>query len=109
MGKREGSLPPEYVKLLKVSELKKKYSLCVFFFVLCIFFFPFTTKLILVLEQSGRQRWSPTKSQWTRWSKIYFFILEGENNPIIIGFVGKLKCFFSSKNPRKRSVRCHIT
>lgn len=25
MGKREGSLPPEYVKLLKVSELKKYY------------------------------------------------------------------------------------
>ncbi|NXM83204.1 ICAL protein, partial [Oenanthe oenanthe] len=30
MGKREGSLPPEYVKLLKVSELKNTLFMCVF-------------------------------------------------------------------------------
>ncbi|NXS21720.1 ICAL protein, partial [Mystacornis crossleyi] len=30
MGKREGSLPPEYVKLLKVSELKSTFFMCVF-------------------------------------------------------------------------------
>ncbi|NXE40802.1 ICAL protein, partial [Ptilorrhoa leucosticta] len=33
MGKREGSLPPEYVKLLKVSELKNTFFMCVFFHV----------------------------------------------------------------------------
>ncbi|NXY23653.1 ICAL protein, partial [Atrichornis clamosus] len=31
MGKREGSLPPEYLKLLKVSELKNILFMCVFF------------------------------------------------------------------------------
>ncbi|NXC91653.1 ICAL protein, partial [Cercotrichas coryphoeus] len=30
MGKREGSLPPEYVKLLQVSELKNTFFMCVF-------------------------------------------------------------------------------
>ncbi|NWV34736.1 ICAL protein, partial [Grantiella picta] len=28
LGKREGSLPPEYIELLKVSEFKKPHSLC---------------------------------------------------------------------------------
>lgn len=40
MGKREGSLPPEYVKLLKVSELKKKLLFMHVFFHIVWFLLP---------------------------------------------------------------------
>lgn len=60
LGKREGSLPPEYVKLLKVSELKNTLFVCVFCHIGC-FCFPFTAKLILILEQGIWQRCGPTK------------------------------------------------
>ncbi|NXP62028.1 ICAL protein, partial [Chloropsis cyanopogon] len=56
MGKREGSLPPKYVELLKVSELKiNTFFMCVFCNIV-YFCFPFTTKLILTLGQRILQR-----------------------------------------------------